>query len=133
MIAFEELKERARIYAKERELNRFITFGSVAAALLTDKGNVYLGISLDTACSMGFCAEHAAVAEMLKYGEFRVVKVLAVTENGEVVPPCGRCRELLTQLAPENYHAQVMVDSQTVFTLKELLPYDWKPTLQNNK
>ena len=43
--------------------------GTVGAALLTTAGNVYTGICIDLPCSIGFCAEHAAVAEMLKHGE----------------------------------------------------------------
>ena len=42
------------------------TSGSVASALITEAGNVHTGICIDTECSLGFCAEHAAVAEMLK-------------------------------------------------------------------
>ena len=39
---------------------------TVAAALVTADSNVFTGVCVDTACSLGFCAEHAAVAEMLK-------------------------------------------------------------------
>ena len=38
-------------------------------ALETASGNVYTGINLDLACGIGFCAEHSAVAEMLKARE----------------------------------------------------------------
>lgn len=129
---FNELKKEALAYVKYREVSAFVAVGSVAAALLTSKGNVYVGISLDTACSMGFCAEHAAVAEMLKHQEVELVKIIAVTEDGEVVPPCGRCRELITQLSPSNYQTQVRVTNETTLTMAELLPYDWKPTVNPN-
>ena len=126
---FSALKERALAYAKYQEVNRFVAFGSVASAILTKQANVYVGISIDTACSMGFCAEHSAIAEMLKHQEVEIAKLIAVTESGEVVPPCGRCREFITQVSPENYKTQVMVNSDTVLTMKELLPFDWKPTV----
>lgn len=129
---FSVLKERALTYAKYQEVNRFVAFGSVASAILTTQGNVYVGISIDTACSMGFCAEHSAIAEMLKHREVQIEKLIAVTENGEVVPPCGRCRELVTQVSPENYNTQVMVSADTVVTMKDLLPFDWKPTVDKN-
>lgn len=125
-ITFRALKEGALAYAKEVELNQFITYGAVAAALLAENGQVYYGISLDTACSMGFCAEHGAVADMLKHGVVHVEKMIAVTAAGVVVPPCGRCRELLSQLTIENANTQVMVDEETVVPLHTLLPYDWK-------
>ncbi|NIK55181.1 hypothetical protein [Kribbella shirazensis] len=40
-------------------------FGDVAAALVTDAGNVYVGVCIDTASGTGFCAEHAAIAAMV--------------------------------------------------------------------
>ena len=43
--------------------------GSVAAALRTRSGAVYTGICIDVSCGIGFCAEHAAIAEMLKHRE----------------------------------------------------------------
>ena len=41
--------------------------GGVAAAIMSGSGRVYTGVCVDTQCGMGFCAEHAAVAEMLKW------------------------------------------------------------------
>ena len=52
--------------------------GGIAAALLTPTGRVYTGICIDTACSLGFCAEHAAVAEMLKSREWEIHTIVAV-------------------------------------------------------
>lgn len=121
-----KLKEIAQSYAKHRELNDFITYGSVAAAIETIDGNIYTGVSIDTACSMGFCAEHGAVSEMLKHGENKISRVVAVTEEGRAVPPCGRCRELISQLSQENEDAIVEVEDNCFVTLGSLMPYDWK-------
>lgn len=96
--------------------------GDVAAALLTAAGNVYTGICIDTACSLGFCAEHAAAAEMLKAREAEVRMVVAVDSRGEVLPPCGRCRELLWQLHPRNVETQIVLGRGRVRRLAELLP-----------
>ena len=96
--------------------------GDVAAALLTTAGNVYTGVCVDTACSLGFCAEHAAVAEMLKAREAEVRMVVAVNSRGEILPPCGRCRELLWQLHPDNLDAQVVLGESRVLPLRALLP-----------
>lgn len=121
-----DLKEIAAKFAKSKTLNDFIEYGEVAAAIETAEGNVYTGISIDTACSMGFCAEHSAVAEMLKNGEHLIRAVVAVGNDGNAVPPCGRCRELMSQLSKENLSAIVEVKNGVFTTLKELLPYDWK-------
>lgn len=127
-----ELKQIAYKYAKSVELNDFVAYGSVAAAIETIDGNVYTGISIDTACSMGFCAEHGAIADMLKHGENRIKRVVAVTEKGEAVPPCGRCREFMTQLAQDNENAVVEVEDDHYVTLGSLIPYDWKKGMKRN-
>ncbi|WP_272437999.1 hypothetical protein [Terrihalobacillus insolitus] len=38
-------------------------------------------MSIDTACSMGFCAEHAAAAAMITDGENRILKIIAVSRS----------------------------------------------------
>ncbi|AQX05356.1 cytidine deaminase [Elizabethkingia meningoseptica] len=124
-----DLKEIAHQFAKSKILNDFIEYGGVAAAIKTADGNIYTGISIDTACSMGFCAEHSAVAEMLKHGEHIIKEVVAVGNDGNAVPPCGRCRELMSQLSKENLEAVIEVKNGVFVKLKEILPYDWKEDL----
>lgn len=98
--------------------------GGVGAAILTTDGNIYTGICIDVACGIGFCAEHAAIAEMLKHRETQIVAVVAVTES-QVLPPCGRCREFMMQIDRRNADADVMVAEDTVVKLGSLLPYYW--------
>jgi len=96
----------------------------VAAALVTVAGNVYTGICVDTHCSMGFCAEHAAVAEMLKARESEIRTIVAVTVDG-IIAPCGRCREFLWQVNARNRDTRVIVGPDHVMSLAELLPHPW--------
>lgn len=121
-----ELKKIATSVTSPTVLNDFVEYGGVGAAIETVDCNIYTGISIDTACSMGFCAEHAAVAEMLKHGEYQIKSFVAVDSEGNAVPPCGRCRELISQLSKENLEAVVEVENDTFVLLKEILPYDWK-------
>ena len=107
---FQELCKRAFAVVNPRELSELAEAGSVGAALETDTGNVYVGVCMDIACS-----------------------VVAVNRQGEPMPPCGRCRELITALHPENDQAQVMVARDTVLTLEKLLPYDWKAAKRQQK
>jgi cytidine deaminase len=97
--------------------------GAVAAALLSESGEVFTGICIDTACSLGFCAEHAAIAEMLKRRQTKIVAAIAVTANGEILPPCGRCRELIHQIDPANWDTKVVLSGSRVVDLRQLLPY----------
>jgi cytidine deaminase len=125
-MTFDELYERARAVVNPWRLSEDAESGGVGAALLTEAGNVYTGVCIDTACSMGFCAEHAAAAAMITARENRVVMMVAVGWDGRVFPPCGRCREFISQLHPDNRQAQVLVAPDTVVTLAELLPYRWQ-------
>ena len=123
---FSELIKQAEKVLGHRELSGSAEAGSVAAAILGANGKVYVGVCIDTACSLGFCAEHSAAAAMVTDGESRILKVAAVGEGGAVMPPCGRCREFLTQLHPENRETLALVAPDTAVTLGELLPFDWK-------
>ena len=121
---WKELKDIAAATLSPRRVSEDIEVGGVAAALVTDQGNVYRGICIDTACSMGFCAEHAAIAAMLTAGEDKVAQIVAVNWDKSVLPPCGRCREFLLQLG--NPETQVLVAEDTAVPVKELLPYSWQ-------
>ena len=121
---WKELKDIAAATLSPRQVSEDVEVGGVAAALVTDQGNVYWGICIDTACSMGFCAEHAAIAAMLTAGEDKVAQIVAVNWDKSVLPPCGRCREFLLQLG--NPETQVLVAEDTAVPVKELLPYSWQ-------
>ncbi len=123
---FDELYKIARSVVNPRKLSENAEAGGVGAAILAESGKVYTGVCIDTACSMGFCAEHAAAAAMVTAGESRVLKMIAVGWDGRIMPPCGRCREFISQLNDDNVNAQVMVKEGVVVTIKQLLPYDWK-------
>ncbi len=104
--------------------------GGVGCALLTESGKVYTGVCIDTIASMGYCAEHNAIGTMVTDGEFKITKIVAVwkDEQGKlfVIPPCGRCRELIHQTDPANLDTQVILDVDKTEPLRNLLPYhDW--------
>ncbi|TGE35686.1 cytidine deaminase [Desulfosporosinus fructosivorans] len=122
---FNELYNIAKDTLNPRELSKSSYAGSVAAALLTDKGNLYKGVCIDTPCSMGFCAEHAAIAAMITAGENRIAKLVAVSSSDGIVPPCGRCREFINQIHEENRLCEVMLKDKVV-KIDDLLPYRWK-------
>lgn len=121
---FETLTQIARQTLNPRQLTEVSSAGSVAAALITDQGNVYTGVCIDTPCSMGFCAEHAAIAAMVTAGESRIEKIVAVNDEAGIVAPCGRCREFMYQINHDNYSTQILLRSGIV-TLEELLPHVW--------
>jgi cytidine deaminase len=98
--------------------------GSVGAAVKSSSGKIYTGICFDVGCGIGFCAEHSAVAEMLKSRETVIEYVVAVGKSG-ILPPCGRCRELMMQIDKRNSNTKVVLDNNRIMPLKELLPEHW--------
>ena len=126
MITFETLYKKAKSVLNPRQLSETAEAGGVGAAIVTEDGNIYTGVCIDTACSMGFCAEHAAAAAMITAGENQVVKMIAVGWDGRIMPPCGRCREFISQLHEDNPKAEVLVAEGVVVMLSDLLPHDWR-------
>lgn len=126
LMTFDELYNKAKSVINPRKLSEYAEAGGVGAAILAESGNVYTGVCIDTACSMGFCAEHAAAAAMIAAGESRVLKMIAVGWDGHIMPLCGRCREFISQIHSENLNTEVMVAKDVIVTIRELLPYDWR-------
>lgn len=122
---FTTLKKEARKVSKNRKLSDLASCGGVGSTLITAKGNLYTGICIDACCGIGFCAEHAAIAEMLKHGESEIREIIAVTDHGKILPPCGRCRELIFQIDPRNKETIVHLSANKTKRIKVLLPDPW--------
>ena len=116
-----ELIDAARRVQGEFALAGDFAAGSVGAAVRGASGRIYSGICADLACGLGFCAEQAAVAEMMKSRESEIRAVVAIGSDG-ILPPCGRCRELMAQIHPGNLDSLVVVGKERVVSLRELLP-----------
>ena len=110
--------------------------GDVVATLLTDKGNAYSGVCIDTGSGTGFCAEHSAIAAMVTSDEYRIAKIVAVWKDERdgkvyILPPCGRCREFIRQIEEGNLETEVVLAKEKTVKLKELLPYhEWPEPLE---
>lgn len=122
---FDELYKKAVEKLNPRALTRLTEAGGVAATIETESGQIYFGVNIDAPCSVGFCAEHAAIGAMVTAGENHMVKMVAVKKGGKVIPPCGRCREFICQVHPENGKCKVLLDSGRVVTIDDLLPARW--------
>lgn len=127
MDIWEQLYNKAREVQNPRIVSPFIEAGGVAAAILTKSGNIYVGVCIDTACTLGMCAERNAIANMITHGESQIDKVVAVvTPDGKVGSPCGACREYMMQLDKDSGDIEILLELETRKTirLKELIP-DW--------
>lgn len=109
----QELIEIAGSLARPYQPSADVRSGGVAAALVTSASHIYTGICINTVSSLGFCAEHAAIAEMLKARESNIRMIVAVLTDGTVLSPCGRCRELIWQVSSANRDTWVILLLET--------------------
>lgn len=91
---------------------------------MSNTGNIYTGICVDLACGLGFCAEQAAIANMLKARETAIRAIVAVNADG-VMAPCGRCRELMMQVNRDNKNTTIVLPGDRSVSLQQLLPDHW--------
>ena len=117
---------RAEEVLNPRTISPFIEAGGVGAAILTKNGNVYTGVCIATASTLGMCAERNAIANMITNGESQIEKLVCVMRNREVGSPCGACREYLMQLDKDSKDIVILRERDTYETirLEELIP-DW--------
>ena len=126
MDVWNELYNAARNVQNSRRISPFIDAGGVASAILTKRGNIYVGVCIDTASGLGMCAERNAIANMITNGESQIDKIVAVMPDGKVGSPCGACREYMMQLDKNSSDIEILLNLENKKTvkLKELLP-DW--------
>ena len=123
-----KLYDAAKQVLNPREISKMIEAGGVAAAIESTSGKIYVGVCVDTACTLGICAERNAIFHMITNGENAIRRVIAINPTGKAIPPCGACREFMTQLMPDSYRTvEIMMDYETnkVVTLGELTPEWW--------
>ena len=125
---WKEMLSAARSVQNGRRVSDYVEAGGVAAAIRSKSGRIYTGVCVDTCSTLGICAERNAIVNMLTNGEHEIDRVAAVMPDGKSVPPCGACRELMTQLMPDDYPTiRILMDSETgrETTLGELTPEWW--------
>jgi cytidine deaminase len=124
---FKELYEIALKNINPRKISPFIEAGEVSAAILTESGNVYTGVCIDTACSLGMCAERNAIANMITNGENKIIKLICCAADGNPCLPCGACREFLMQLDKDSGNMEILINYETMETikLKDIIPLWW--------
>lgn len=127
-IIWKNMLEAAKAVQGGRRISDYVEAGEVAAVVESETGRIYTGVCVDTACTLGICAERNAIFNMLTNGEHRIRRVLAVMPDGKSGAPCGACRELMVQLSPQDYgEIEVMLDVESMKTahLSELTPEWW--------
>ena len=124
---WDKLINEAKRVQNARTISPFIEAGQVGAAILTDKGNIYTGVCMDTACTLGVCAERNAIMNMITNGESVITKIVCIDSHGNVGSPCGACRELIMQLDKKSKDIEILINRKTyeTITMEKLMPLWW--------
>jgi cytidine deaminase len=97
----------------------------VGCVLVTKKDKLFKGVNIDLSCGIGFCAEHTAIAAMVtNTNETKIKTIVAISKYG-ALPPCGRCRELMSLIDKKNLSTMVIISHNKKVPLRQLLPHTW--------
>lgn len=115
------------VAATEARANAFAPFSyfQVGAAVLAEDGTVIAGCNVESASyGLTMCAERVAVFAGVARGHRRFTRVAVVTDTPAPTPPCGACRQVLWEFAPD---AEVVLANLTGtvvrYTVRELIPH----------
>jgi cytidine deaminase len=96
---------------------------AVGAALETVDGRWFAGCNVENASyGLTVCAERAAVSAAIAAGARRFRRIVVVAELDPPVPPCGACRQVLMEFAPELVVESANRTTQRTWQLRDLLP-----------
>ena len=116
---------RAAAQARQRAVAPYSKF-RVGAALLTKSGEIVTGANVESASyGLTCCAERVALFNALTAGKRNIIAVAIVARAPGGPMPCGACRQLLAEYAPQ---AVIWVaDSKALdkikeFSVNEMLP-----------
>jgi cytidine deaminase len=122
-------KDRALIEEARRTGDRLYLrdIQEVAAALRTKSGQVFSGIHIEA--NVGFadiCGEVAAICTMVSNGHRDLDTIVAGACDGQghirLMSPCGRCREVISDLNPEAWVIVGTTEAPYKVRISELLP-----------
>jgi cytidine deaminase len=97
----------------------------VGAAAITDSGQIVSGCNVENASyGLGLCAECSLVSNLTMTGGGKLVAFTCVDGHGNILMPCGRCRQLLFEHSAEG---MVLETVSGVKTIDEVLPDAFGP------
>jgi cytidine deaminase len=103
---------------------------SVGAALLTIDGEIITGCNVESSSfGLTICAERVALTKALSEGRSHFTHIAIVGPAEDYCPPCGACRQLLYDYAPD---IRIILCNKKkdikIISLKELLPMAFEET-----
>ena len=99
----------------------------MGAALLATDGRVFTGCNVECAAyGVTMCAERTALCKAVSEG-VRSFEAIAIAANGSAPYPCGACRQMLYEFAPDLRVLVTWGDEVRETTLRALLPEGFGP------
>jgi cytidine deaminase, homotetrameric len=97
----------------------------VGAALRTKGGRLITGCNMENSVyGLAICAETLAVASAVSQGLTEFDEIAIATDDSEPTPPCGACRQVLNEFAPNiRITSYTREGKEATWTLDELLPH----------
>lgn len=124
----EEVYQELYKVASEIRKNAYAPYSKfqVGAALLAESGRIYTGVNVENA-SYGatICAERSAISKAITEGE-REFEAIAISASENPAFPCGICRQVLAEFAPDITIIVKNGKDLEAYSLEELLPYSFK-------
>ena len=116
--------------ARERAYAPYSNF-QVGAAVEGESGDIYIGCNVESASyGLTLCAERVALVKGISEGRTRFTAVAVVADTERLTPPCGACRQLLWEFAPDATVTLANLKGLTAqFTMRELLPHGFDRSL----
>lgn len=124
----EQLIEEAK-RARDKAYVPYSKF-AVGAALITEDGKVYHGCNIENAAySVGNCAERTALFKAYSEGDKKFTTLVVTADTVRPVPPCGACRQVISELCPKDMKVVLTNLNGDVqeLTVEELLPGAFSP------
>jgi cytidine deaminase len=96
----------------------------VGAALKAASGEIVIGCNVENAAyGEALCAERVAVAAAVAMGLRDFEEIAIATESEEPAPPCGSCRQTMSEFAPElKVTSYAQNGKQVTWRVSDLLP-----------
>ena len=99
----------------------------IAAALRTRHGTVFTGVHVEANVGrIAVCAEAIAIGAAATAGDTEIATIVAVNDFGEIVSPCGMCRELISDYAPDATVIIARCGQAAPIPVAELLPHKYR-------
>ena len=119
----ELIAEARRAIRRNYDRERFMH--TVGAAVSCGSGRIYAGVNVYSL--HGACAEQVALGAAVTNRERDFTAVVAVRgeEGGEVIPPCGNCRQILCDYAPDCEVIVPVRGELRKLRARELLPFSY--------